>query len=922
MRTLAAVLLVLAIFKGSLCTHVIQIDKRDGGYENIMVALHRDVTESEKLVDNIKLLFQAASDFLHRATRGRVYFKTVTIGVPSTWQVRKGVKRILADEYMSSHVRVENSPHGNNPYTHHKRNCGEHGHYIRITPEFVLNLKSTTKTNYGNPAYHLIHEWAHFRYGVFDEYAAPGDPEGKSAFYCDGGKVRLNGCSRDIKFFPATASGDKCKLYDECKVSDDCIPYADPSQVLSSESSIMFMPAMENISLFCDSRHNPIAPNKHNEKCQGKSTWEVISSNKDFVGLQARDISKPTRVTFREIQHGPQCSGRYVFVLDVSGSMQGERIKALKDAATFLLRYTFPPGFDVAIVTFSGQAQLLKGVTKLDSRSQGEFINVIQSLRAGGGTGIGAGLSLGLQALKYGLNSAEGGTIVLMTDGEENEHPYMRDVLPDLVNEKVKVSALAFGKDAEKKIEAVADATGGRTYTFNDEGSTGAAHALDSALQNAVTGDFEGCVTRITIAELSLNTTSAESIEFTIDDSVGDDTLVTIVSSSPNSLNITLLDPRGEIFTAGTRELTDTRVIIHVPSPTTAGTWKLLVENTDAGGVADFHVRISSKTKTEEAIRAIAYVNSASIESPEEARIYAELTYGEYVVLGAKVIATVVGPRGGPGVDVRLLDDGTGGDASPDDGVYSGYFTKFNGKGRYAVVIKVYGRGAAYIAHSPFPARGIPHYRLPQGKTLGPMAESFSTAAFDVVSGAPQGTKSMLRRVKRSGPFQRVANAGSFQAKEDFEEKRIPPGAITDLKASVVKKTPFLPLNTTLSWTCPGAHMDSGHASHIDIRYSVNLRQLQQNFDSAGKLQMNHVILGQMTLLPPGTRQKITVLLPSDAVTKIAKSPGAAVYFVAKAVNGQNITSEISNIAVAFRPPRCCSIIIGSVCVPCPQRRN
>ncbi|XP_064477206.1 calcium-activated chloride channel regulator 1-like [Ornithodoros turicata] len=188
-RALAPVLLVLVIFKGSLCIHVIQIDKMDDGYENIMVTVHRDVNESQQLLDNIKLLFQAASDFLHTATGGRVYFKTVTIGVPSTWQIRKGVKRILADDYMSSHVRVENSPHGEKPYSHHIRHCGEHGHYIRITPQFVLILKTTTKKNYGNPAYHLIHEWAHFRYGVFDEHAASGDPEGRPAFYCDGGRV-------------------------------------------------------------------------------------------------------------------------------------------------------------------------------------------------------------------------------------------------------------------------------------------------------------------------------------------------------------------------------------------------------------------------------------------------------------------------------------------------------------------------------------------------------------------------------------------------------------------------------------------------------------------------------------------------------------------------------------------------------------
>ncbi|XP_064470872.1 calcium-activated chloride channel regulator 1-like [Ornithodoros turicata] len=923
-------LLATLLVNASKATEVITIDKSDGGYENILVAIHSSVKPNDYLVGNIKTLFQSASDFLHRATGGRVYFKKVTIAVPGTWPKRADVMRISSDEFPSSHVRVEVSPNGNDSYTHQTRGCGEPGEYIRLTPEFIIGLNTSTTDTYGNPAYQLIHEWAHFRYGVFDEYAAPGDTT-YPTFYCDDGQIRINTCSRDIKFFPATASGDKCKLYDDCKVSDDCIPYLDPSQALSAQSSIMFMPPMENIGHFCEAkgprRHNPTAPNKQNAICKGKSAWEVISSNDDFVLLAPPDLLKSTTVTFREIQQAPQCSGRYVLVLDVSGSMAGDSMKILKQATTAVLTNLFPDDIDVGIVSFSTQATIRKSITKLDSGSRQDFAEVIQDLWAEGGTAIGTGLITGLTALKAGVDTAEGGTIILMTDGEENTGPTMHDVLPKLIQEKVKVSALAFGNDADAKLEEIIQATGGQMYSLLDDVKHKQNHGdinleIDSAMFTSAVGGFEGCALRMTVAEVSVNVTTKETLAFTIDSDLGDDTVVTILSSSPQSLNITLLNPRGEVFTSGAREVTDTAVVIKIPSPATMGTWKVLAGNL-GGGMIDFNMRISSKTKdpADEPIRAIAYVNRASVETPEDARIYAEVTKGKYVVICARVVATVKRPGGGRAVDVELQDNGVGADVTAYDGVYSAYFTEFSGKGRYAVVIRVYDNGSAELANGRFSSRGIPLYPRPKGNIVGSMKEAFTTTAFESVTKMSPHTATVQHIVKRSEQFQRVANAGSFQTKADFQQKEIPPGTITDLKASVLKRTRGKPLNTTLSWTCPGAHMDSGRASHIDIRYSLDLNNLLRDFQSAEAITERDILTGGLSLLPPGGMQKVTLTLPVKAVGALAKSKNSPLYFAARVWNHENIASEISNVATASRPPRCCVVIIFGFCVPCPLKK-
>jgi hypothetical protein len=38
-----------------------------------------------------------------------------------------------------------------------------------------------------------------------------------------------------------------------------------------------------------------------------------------------------------------------------------------------------------------------------------------------------------------------GGVIVLVTDGLENEYPFIRDVTPELIDAKIQVVSIAFG---------------------------------------------------------------------------------------------------------------------------------------------------------------------------------------------------------------------------------------------------------------------------------------------------------------------------------------------------------------------------------------------------------------------------------------------------------------------------------------------
>lgn len=61
----------------------------------------------------------------------------------------------------------------------------------------------------------------------------------------------------------------------------------------------------------------------------------------------------------------------------------------------------------------------------------------------------------------------DGSVIYLMSDGGENEAPYIKDVLPTVVKRKVVVHTLALGQHADPKLKNVSEVTGGKSYFFS-----------------------------------------------------------------------------------------------------------------------------------------------------------------------------------------------------------------------------------------------------------------------------------------------------------------------------------------------------------------------------------------------------------------------------------------------------------------------
>ncbi|XP_077492300.1 calcium-activated chloride channel regulator 3A-1-like [Amblyomma americanum] len=217
-------------------------------------------------------------------------------------------------------------PYDDRPFTTQVKPCGEQGEFIHLTPGFLATLTNSTAKRFINPEYVFVHEWAHFRYGVFDDYGSLNDSRYPLTF-CYNNTVRLNACSSRIFFSPRTAEGKLCAINKKCRLHRNCKVIIKQMEHDPVQSSIMFMPYVANVSQFRDSRkgpcpHIPYAPNKQNEYCDQRSTWDVISKHEDFKNLPMPDMSKRIDVTFDEAQEDKDLQRRVALELDVSKSMR------------------------------------------------------------------------------------------------------------------------------------------------------------------------------------------------------------------------------------------------------------------------------------------------------------------------------------------------------------------------------------------------------------------------------------------------------------------------------------------------------------------------------------------------------------------------------------------------------------------------
>ncbi|XP_072140572.1 calcium-activated chloride channel regulator 1-like isoform X2 [Dermacentor andersoni] len=675
------------------------IDERDGGYINILVSIEPEVPPDENIIRNLKALLESSSRFLHRATNGRVYFKSFVIEVPKYWPKRKVDRHLGATQFLKSDVRIVSSKSCGfqEPCTVTSQGCQGKGDYVFIPAEYLQRLGPLTAETNESAAYTFVHEWAHLRYGVFDEYGTRGDDSFPET-YCVDGKVRLNACSKNISFNSKLKNGSPCPTDEKCRFGKDCIVTHLIRPEKPTESSIMFMPYVKNLSYFCESTnqkrrlHNSAAPTKQNNMCGGASVLDVILKSDDFTELAEANPLKHINVTFKEWQERADRPQKIVLTLDVSGSMrEWNRLDFLKEAARHYIQ-AIPDGLRrLAIVTFSTNATVAHNMDIVNSTTRQGFINKVNALEPEGLTCIGCGLELARELLDAPFDPPYGSIILLITDGRENRNPYVASVMQNLVKSLIEVSSFAIGREADEKLEVLAAATMGQSFCFPD-GQPFNGVNMGVAFVTASASEIEP-QWPVTVLQIERNFSTGMKENFTIHDSFAKNTVISIrlAGSAKRSLKVELTDPSGQkcAVCKGVPYGDTTRIVL--PEPVKTGTWILQLKgNSTVDVLASVRVFSQPSDNNTERIRSRARMINVLVRQPSQSVVVVDVTKGKKIVFNASVTAKITDWLGAT-TTLRPRDDGQEPDVYADDGKYSDYYTEFIGSGRYILQAYVSG---------------------------------------------------------------------------------------------------------------------------------------------------------------------------------------------------------------------------------------
>jgi Ca-activated chloride channel family protein len=142
-----------------------------------------------------------------------------------------------------------------------------------------------------------------------------------------------------------------------------------------------------------------------------------------------------------------------VMLLDVSGSMQGEKIANLRQAA---VQFVNQMGNDdyLTLITFSDQPALLLNHEKV-SEARAQATRTIESLLANGGTALFDAIAEGAQAIDRHTSSNVSNVMVVLTDGQDTaslRFDFDSNLVTAATANATTMFTIAYGGDADENI--------------------------------------------------------------------------------------------------------------------------------------------------------------------------------------------------------------------------------------------------------------------------------------------------------------------------------------------------------------------------------------------------------------------------------------------------------------------------------------
>lgn len=322
-------------------------------------------------------------------------------------------------------------------------------------------------------------------------------------------------------------------------------------------------------------------------------------------------------LTISAVSSSGEGNADVVLVLDRSGSMAGDKIVAARSAAKQFVNF-MRVGDMVGVVSFSSYATVNYPLSFIDSG--GTTVTAVEaaidSIVATGNTSIGDGLRAALNQIVTRADPDHIHSIVLLSDGYENEPEYVASVLPDVIDAGIVVHTIGLGASVDTTLlQEIANSTGGEfLYAPSAEELS---RVYDLLFSN--TGGLA------TVAEAAGLVGQDEQVtqSITIDNSVSNP--IFALSWPGSDLDLSLVSPSGEVIDPTMAAITEGLQYVEAPTyefyrfngGVDSGTWTARIDGVDTGGTLEPYgllVRANTELRTEVYARTSFVQPGSSVE--------------------------------------------------------------------------------------------------------------------------------------------------------------------------------------------------------------------------------------------------------------------------------------------------------------------
>lgn len=591
---------------------------------------------------------------VYQSTNGAHKIKKVTI-----FRSKPGAPRIdSADIFWDENCPVDKGPRAT------PSGFGVAGQHIWMCANWpgAASLMSTPKGG----GYTLAHEWGHYTYGLYDEYAQE---------QCSAENIKTSNCAKSTPRGTDTAALPAI-MNNQWVAAGAAMPAAYKG---SAADFLEF--STQNIHPY---RSDSKGTNAH-KRVFGESTWQTLTRD-PATDPKYSWLPKRTQYTSLLAPAGPswliaddesaalnELDIRWVgnqvtdLSIDVSGSMSGTPLTNAKKGANLLIDQ-IQTGSALGVSSFASSVSRVFSITDItDTGSvQTSAKAAVNALKASGSTSLYDGLMRSLTDINA-FDQNRTGVVYVLSDGADNDSSATESsVINAYKAAGVPIIAFAYGSSAPTgTLLDMATQTGGALYQ-----SPTTLADIQAALVSAETRFSSNLL--LSSSRIVANANAEMTQTIPIDQSLSSARVILSYTGQPTDFDFRLIAPNGS----------DAGVIFTCEGAASCSA--TLDEAFFAGfGHGDYQISMTNKTGAQKNVTLLISAapsgtetydiavgfSSSAVKYPDDMAIHATVSKGS-AISGLDVVAVMTEPKGSS-FNLQLLDNGKGADEVANDGSYS-----------------------------------------------------------------------------------------------------------------------------------------------------------------------------------------------------------------------------------------------------------